>query len=373
MILFAATDWEFFFFLLFAMIACVFALGVLLSSNVVRMAFYLVLSLGSTAGLFFLAGAEFVGAMQLMIYVGGTLVLLIFGVMLTAQSRFIEMKTRGSDWVLAIGVGGALFLCLANAAFSVPSWQTANEDAVNLSVDDSKTSAQLGAALVGVRTDRLEYADDPRVGGFSGYLLPFVIVSVHLLVVLIGAGYMARTKKVVEGGGAAAAEEEGEVVRRRRGVLFTAVSVIGMLANIKLAFLHWMAQTSWRETLEGWFDFFGLTNVYENNLSDFFTDYMDVWLQRSPNLMFLLGWLFIVNVALIFITLQWQRWSVYGLFVVPLVQVLVIWNSGVTGSVQGVMGALMIPGFLGLTLTPALVYLAILRAGGSRSIWSRLE
>ena len=57
-------------------------------SNIVRMAFYLVLSLGATAGLFFLAGADFVGAMQLLIYVGGTLVLLVFGVMLTAQGPF---------------------------------------------------------------------------------------------------------------------------------------------------------------------------------------------------------------------------------------------------------------------------------------------
>jgi NADH:ubiquinone oxidoreductase subunit 6 (subunit J) len=44
------------------------------------MAFYLVRSLAATAGLFFLAGADFVGAMQIMIYVGGTLVLLFFGV-----------------------------------------------------------------------------------------------------------------------------------------------------------------------------------------------------------------------------------------------------------------------------------------------------
>ena len=61
------------------------------------MAFYLVLSLGSTAGLFFLAGAEFVGAMQLMIYVGGTLVLLIFGVMLTAQKDFINKQYLSLD------------------------------------------------------------------------------------------------------------------------------------------------------------------------------------------------------------------------------------------------------------------------------------
>ncbi len=82
-----AIYWHSFFFLLFALLACGFAVAVVLASNIVRMAFYLVLSLAATAGLFFLAGADFVGAMQLMIYVGGTLVLLVFGVMLTSQDR----------------------------------------------------------------------------------------------------------------------------------------------------------------------------------------------------------------------------------------------------------------------------------------------
>ena len=115
--------WPSFFFLLFSAVACVFALGVLLSKNIVRMAFYLVLSLASTSGLFFLAGADFVGAMQLMIYVGGTLVLLIFGVMLTSQERFVEMKTSSGEWVIAFLIGGALLLGVFKpAAFGVPEW-----------------------------------------------------------------------------------------------------------------------------------------------------------------------------------------------------------------------------------------------------------
>ena len=191
-----------FFFMLFALIACGFSLGVLFSSNIVRMAFYLVIALGSTAGLFFLAGAEFVGAMQLMIYVGGTLVLLIFGVMLTAQERFISLKPYGRDWVLSLVVGGSLLLLLLHAAFNVPDWYQPREGD-ELAVDESKTATPLGLALAGVRADKLEtqrtdVAEDQRLkGGMSGYLLPFVIVSVHLLVVLIGAAYMARTKRIV--------------------------------------------------------------------------------------------------------------------------------------------------------------------------------
>ena len=52
--------------------------------------------------------------MQLMIYVGGTLVLLIFGVMLTAQARFISMRTRSGEWVCGIDRGQCLLLVPAD-------------------------------------------------------------------------------------------------------------------------------------------------------------------------------------------------------------------------------------------------------------------
>src|SRR5215475_2132086 len=101
-------NWHTIFFLLFALFACGFALAVVFSSNIVRMAFYLVLSLGATAGLFFLAGADFIGSMQLLIYVGGTLVLLVFGVMLTSQDRFISMRTSRGEMLIALLVGASL-------------------------------------------------------------------------------------------------------------------------------------------------------------------------------------------------------------------------------------------------------------------------
>ena len=100
-LLLAAIHWHSVMFLLFAAVACVAAVAVVAADNIVRMALYLVVSLAATAGLFFLAGAEFVGAMQLMIYVGGTLVLLVFGVMLTAQAPFVSIKSGGGDRVLA--------------------------------------------------------------------------------------------------------------------------------------------------------------------------------------------------------------------------------------------------------------------------------
>lgn len=200
-------NWHSLFFMFFALLTCGFALAVVFASSVVRMAFYLILSLGATAGLFFLAGADHVGAMQLMIYVGGTLVLLIFGVMLTAQGPFVSLRTSGGEWILAALVGGALLVVLLQAAFSVPEWREGQ-----IAQETVPTATPLGMGLLGVRVDAIEGgvqaaetagedsgSDDPLnpAAGRGGYLLPFEIVSVHLLVVLIGAAYLARTKRRV--------------------------------------------------------------------------------------------------------------------------------------------------------------------------------
>jgi NADH:ubiquinone oxidoreductase subunit 6 (subunit J) len=112
-------NWHTFFFLLTALTACAFAVAMVVSGNIVRMAFYLVISLGAVSGLFFLAGADFLGAMQLMIYVGGTLVLLAFGVMLTAGGPLVSMKTGAGQWVLAAVVGGSLLAVLLQTSASM--------------------------------------------------------------------------------------------------------------------------------------------------------------------------------------------------------------------------------------------------------------
>ena len=186
--------WPSFFFLLFGGLACGFALAVVFSSNIVRMAFFLVLSLGSTSGLFFLAGADFVGAMQLMIYVGGTLVLLIFGVMLTAQSTFVSMKTRGGEWVIAAVVGGSLLALLVQAAFSVPDWRSPDRAVVE-QLEVKPTATRIGMGMAGLRVDKLEQSNERLKGGMSGYLFVFEIISVHLLIVLIGAAFLARARR----------------------------------------------------------------------------------------------------------------------------------------------------------------------------------
>lgn len=195
MALVAAINWHSVFFLIFAALAAGFALAVLLSNNVVRMAASLLVSLSATAALFMLAGAEFVGAMQIMIYVGGTLVLLVFGVMLTAQASFVSMKTRAGEWVLAAMIGGAFFFLLVQSAVSVQDWTTVRADQTALTAAESKAASPIGLGLLGMRADA-----EPEASGMSGYLLPFEIISVHLLVVLVGAAYLARARRRVSSG-----------------------------------------------------------------------------------------------------------------------------------------------------------------------------
>ncbi len=190
----AAINWHSVLFLLSGGIACACALGVLFSNNIVRMAFYLILSLTATAGLFILAGATFVGAMQIMIYVGGTLVLLVFGVMLTARAAFVSLETPGSDWVLASIAGVAMLSLLLASALAVQDWRRPAEDPTTVvQVEDDATG--IGWGLIGVRVDKARQPNKQLRDGMSGYLLPFEIVSVHLLVVLIAAAYLARTRR----------------------------------------------------------------------------------------------------------------------------------------------------------------------------------
>lgn len=187
-------------FWIFAVTTVAAAVAVVLTQNVVRMAFWLILCLGSTAGLFFSLNADFVGSAQLLIYVGGTLVLLIFGVMLTASGPFVSIKSNPGDLVKS-GIAGGLLLSLILYSACAVDWVNAEhydpKGAVTAGFNlpaEGNTTRELGLSFLGARPDK-----DLRVKGggilTAGYLLPFEIVSVHLLVVLVGAAYLARAKR----------------------------------------------------------------------------------------------------------------------------------------------------------------------------------
>src|SRR6266436_4499488 len=117
-------------FLIIAAFTGLSAIAVLVSQNIVRSAVWLLFTLAGTAGVFFLLGADFVGATQLIIYVGGILVLVVFGVMLTAQGPFISMKVGAAEWAVAMVVGIVLFLVLATTTMRT-SWPITTEARMN--------------------------------------------------------------------------------------------------------------------------------------------------------------------------------------------------------------------------------------------------
>lgn len=194
-------DGQSFLFWTVALVTGISAIAVVVTQNIVRSAAWLLVTLGGTAGVYFLIGADFVGATQLIIYVGGILVLVVFGVMLTAQGPFISMKVGAAEWAIAMVVGIVLFVVLA-ASTRNANWPITAEKRMN-DPQKSMNSVTLAEAFLGL-PEATPMANLPFPTGQSpaapprtavAYLLPFEIVSVHLLVVLIGAAYLARAKR----------------------------------------------------------------------------------------------------------------------------------------------------------------------------------
>ena len=170
-----ASDVEAALFYLFAAISALSAIGVVVSRNIVRMAVCLLFTLGGVAGLYFMLAAEFLAAVQLVVYAGGTLILIIFGVMLTSKSPFSRLQPKPGEVVVALVIGALVLVSLIagiHIAASRGSFGTTEAPADQLYPMD-----RLGQVLLG------------------DYLVPFEIVSVLLLVVMIGAAYLAKARR----------------------------------------------------------------------------------------------------------------------------------------------------------------------------------
>lgn len=160
-------------FYLMAAITAGSALAVVISRNIVRMAVALLFTLIGVAGLFFLLQAEFLAAVQLVVYVGGTLILIIFGVMLTSSSPFSTFTPSRGEVVLAVVLAVVL---LASVIMAIPYHGPAAGGPPAHATDPTTVypMTSLGVALIG------------------DYLLPFELASVLLLAVMIGAAYLAK-------------------------------------------------------------------------------------------------------------------------------------------------------------------------------------
>src|SRR5437667_6258627 len=125
------------------------AIATVITQNIVRSATWLLFTLAGTSGIFFLLGADIIGAIQLLVYVGGTMVLVIFGVMLTAQGPFITMKTSGAEWAISIVAGILLFSVLCFGATHYFGTSTPTPDAPIENPATSHHTATVGEALSG--------------------------------------------------------------------------------------------------------------------------------------------------------------------------------------------------------------------------------
>ncbi len=157
-------------FYLFAAITLVSGFLVVTSKNIVHSAFYLLFTFFGVAGLYVLLGADFIAIVQLMVYVGGILILLLFGVMLTNKITSVDIKS-GSLNVLSAAVIVGVF---AGALISVmirTSWKSFPLQ------DQGSTLVNIGKLLI------------------NEYVLIFELLGVLLLVALIGAASIARREK----------------------------------------------------------------------------------------------------------------------------------------------------------------------------------
>jgi NADH-quinone oxidoreductase subunit J len=155
-------------FLILALMGGLAGLLVVTSRNIVHAALYLVVALASVAGVYLLLAAPFVAFVQVIIYVGAIVVLILFGIMLTRAPvgrRVLDNTLRARVGAFVIGLG----------MFAMLSWFMADAWAgKRISSRAATTTAALGTSI------------------FRNYVLPFEAVSVLLLAALIGAIVLAR-------------------------------------------------------------------------------------------------------------------------------------------------------------------------------------
>ena len=156
-------------FYVFGAITVLSAAVVVLARSLIYSAFALLFTFFGVAGLYVLLGADFLAATQLLIYVGGILVLLLFGVMLTHKLYDLDLRSEVTQFGAGIIMAAGLFAILTASALRT-QW------ASGPGRPPSVTTAEVGRLFMGQ------------------YLLPFEAASILLLVALMGAAMIVRRK-----------------------------------------------------------------------------------------------------------------------------------------------------------------------------------
>ena len=162
-------------FLIVSVASIVLALATVFTQHIFRSAIYLMGVLSLSAGLYLLLGAEFLAGIQIMVYVGGIVVLLVFAVMLTRSSDLLEDRPAPQRRLLGATAALAFFFA---SAWSLSQSPFVKDKAFGT---ESVVTADLGRAFLS--------------SGANGYLIPFELISVLLLAVLIAGLVLARKDK----------------------------------------------------------------------------------------------------------------------------------------------------------------------------------
>ena len=193
------SGWESVFFWVFALSALVAALLTVMARNAVHSAMFLISTLVSVAALFILLGAEFIAGVQILVYVGGVMVLFLFVIMLVnvgSEERGGEelfnrpAQTTAAVCFAALLVFGLFYAINKSAQQFAPAEASAEES--------PGTQARREAALRPAATGVAKLSEDTQTVGGSLYRyggLPFEIASVLLLVAIVGSVLLARTAK----------------------------------------------------------------------------------------------------------------------------------------------------------------------------------
>ena len=157
-------------FYFFAALSVISGMFVVFSRNIIYSAFSLLFTFFGVAGIYVFLSADFVAVTQIVVYVGGILVLLLFGVMFTNKIYQVELKTDVINFIpgllIMFATLGALFYTLIYRA----EWFIGEQEITETVVE------RIGFEIM------------------SNYVLPFEIASIVLLVALIGAAFLARAE-----------------------------------------------------------------------------------------------------------------------------------------------------------------------------------
>lgn len=156
-----------FIFYFFEALAALSAIGILFVRNVFHGALLLLVCLLCIAGIYVLAFAEFIAVTQILVYAGGIVVLIIFGVMLTARISGKPLVVTNRYWFAALLVGGSCFVFFVNLF-----WKQGFSSST-APMPSENTIQSIGVLLM------------------SDFILPFEIAGILLLVALVGSAVMA--------------------------------------------------------------------------------------------------------------------------------------------------------------------------------------